>query len=352
MSKNRPKVVKWDDIYDPCRYSKLIVGNGLSIAVDRCFEYEKLSDCLPDNVDGNLLKKFFRKFNTYSFEYVMEILNTSIDSMECYISKDFNPEQDRSFKNVIKELKEYKKTVTQLFFEAIKQNHCKHSSVKKVLPEINKFLKCFDIVVSLNYDLIIYWSIMCQSEYIWDCFALQSKDKNTLCFDRSIASRENGTKVFYAHGNLILHKDTNGNTSKICKPNFEFPSGLLPIIRHRKLLPIIITEGTHDKKLRYIQRNSDYLGFIYDEIIPRPSDSLVIYGCSLENDHHILDKALEINYQKVAISLYRENYKPYHKLVELMNYHDHDADIICFDSESIFSKSTPEHQQEAADPLD
>lgn len=73
--------------------------------------------------------------------------------------------------------------------------------------------------------------------------------------------------------------------------------------------PLFIFENTTTAKEKAI-RNSPYLNFIFEEILPTPEmrKTLVIYGSNFrKEDEHILKKLKENSYlKKIAISVYED----------------------------------------------
>ena len=166
----------------------------------------------------------------------------------------------------------------------------------------------FETVVSLNYDLIVYWAALYGNNILgrWfkDCFVdgVFREDWNAA---REPYGAEGSTLFFYPHGNLVLARREPSDEGKISVRN---ANNLLGEIFNRweggTLIPIFICEGTSGHKFNSI-KDSGYLHRVYREVMPAIGESLVVYGWSMSGqDNHIIDSLKRGNIQRVAFSVY------------------------------------------------
>ena len=90
------------------------------------------------------------------------------------------------------------------------------------MPKITNFLERFDTVISLNYDLILYWAILWANDhstvkYFKDCFIKEGEFESDWHWLRGAYGGRESTLVFYPHGNLVLATDFFGDTRKIIR---------------------------------------------------------------------------------------------------------------------------------------
>lgn len=281
----------------------LIIGNGSSIAIDQCFNYKSIYDYAESkNLFDNKTKELFKAFKTQDFELVLKYLlhAQTINSILEIDNKKLTNNYDEIKNNLI---------------NIIREVHPEYSDVEEHLKQINKFLQNFKTVISLNYDLMLYWAIMLEREKYIDYF-------NHGKFDPTM-SRENRTEIFYLHGSLILGRDRYGNTIKLKASESQ---NLLNTIgdswENQEITPLFVSEGNSKNKLSYIQNNY-YLNYIYNNVLLRSHKTMTIYGWSFsEQDEHILKRMLgfrcryeHVNNKKIAISNFNSNYE-YCKRIE------------------------------------
>jgi len=297
------KIYKWKDIQKDFQ-DTIIIGNGGSIAVNECFKYPSIYEyALKEKLFSSKTIKLFEAFETKNFELVLKYI---------LHAKTVNKILDIQDKNLNEQYENIKSDLINI----IQKIHPEYSEIKHQLPTINQFLQKFKKVITLNYDLVLYWAIMFDNNNFIDYFTRQ-KQYSPLEFDVSM-SRLNRTEVFYLHGNLMLGKNRYGNTVKH-EANNEF--NLIDSISNSweeiQTTPLFVSEGSSDNKLSYIQ-NHHYLNHIYNNILPcHNHQNITIYGWSFsEQDEHILKKILgfrcryeKVIRKKIAISVFKNNEK-------------------------------------------
>ena len=142
------RIVKWQDIVDKAEWDTLILGNGASMAVSPEFGYEPLLKAAAKRrFISKDVKKVFRELDTTDFELVMRALQQTHRINELLRVQD-----DRS--------SEAYSSLQDALIKTVGEVHPRHEDVSSRLDRIGGFMKPFDTVLSLNYDLIVYWAIM------------------------------------------------------------------------------------------------------------------------------------------------------------------------------------------------
>ncbi|WP_157091975.1 DUF4917 family protein, partial [Proteus myxofaciens] len=174
-----------------------------------------------------------------------------------------------------------------------------------------QFIKQFNTIFSLNYDIMLYWTIMQVNDnhpypLFKDCFTHRYFNED---FEDFREYRGNTSSlVFYPHGNLILAKDENDEELKLTINN---SNNLIDQISNNwndnNYSPLFVSEGTSEDKLKTI-RSSNYLTRIYHEAIPTINDSLLILGWSMgTHDEHILKQIPFNKIRHLGIVVYMDN---------------------------------------------
>lgn len=340
-----PKILNWKSIESQFD-DTIIIGNGASIAVYDKFNYQSLKQYADENEKfSDDIARLFEKFSTDDFESILKIL---------FIAKDVNSILEIS-DDKTKRL--YQETRNSLI-ETIKEIHPEYNTIENKLSNINKFIKKFKIILSLNYDLIIYWAIMYSidkdEKYRFKDFFINGdfdidimlKDVNTQKPNKHYKTKN--SFIFYPHGNLIFTTNYKKETKIKVHNRLNLLEEITNKWKNNNTNPLFISEGTSKEKLRSIY-NSTYLRTVYDKILPLKKKSLVIYGCSFtDNDLHILESILRFSnkfeyfddnfdgYPKIAISVFNKDIE-YCKNIEnkikkiLQN---KEVEIIFFDSQS------------------
>tara|TARA_R110002110_G_scaffold127901_8_gene307106 strand:- start:997 stop:1671 length:675 start_codon:yes stop_codon:yes gene_type:complete len=160
----------------------------------------------------------------------------------------------------------------------------------------------FSKVLSLNYDLIVYWAAMLGNDNIgsWhfkDCFNGERKFGEWRDAD--------GTLFFYPHGNLVLHHHEFSSVKKITAGSVDLLGSILRKWETDDLAPAFVCEGTQESKQQSIS-SCDYLEKLFYEVLPDLGPNIVIYGWSMaEQDEHLLQQISKSKAKKIAVSVYK-----------------------------------------------
>ena len=141
------KILKWENI-KPAFYHKLLLGNGASRAIWDELKYHSIYQAAEKHgrIDENL-KDLFSDFRTSDFEYILRLLRQT--NMVNRILRIEDKKTNLLYNNL-----------RQTLIDTIRDNHPKHEQVNTFLIPIAKFMSRFKEVISLNYDLIVYWAML------------------------------------------------------------------------------------------------------------------------------------------------------------------------------------------------
>ena len=131
----------------------LLMGNGFSRACkDDIFSYESLFT-RADFSDIPLAEKAFSALDTTDFEVVLSTLQKAAQLISVYAEE--YPELAELFAHDAEKLKD-------VLVEAIAQNHPEHpfEIPAEQYARCKKFLSHFDRKFTVNYDLLLYWTVM------------------------------------------------------------------------------------------------------------------------------------------------------------------------------------------------
>ena len=155
------KIADWSEIAEDFREG-LILGNGASIALHQELAYQSLlEEARRRNLISQNVQGIFNHLHTKDFERVLRMLRHTSKINKALKIKDTKTK--KAYESIRTALM---KTVTTI--------HPAHTMVSNKLPQIAKFMKRFKIVVSLNYDLLVYWTMLWENERhpnrFKDCF--------------------------------------------------------------------------------------------------------------------------------------------------------------------------------------
>lgn len=281
----------------------LILGNGASMAVSSSFSYTNLfGKACNDSILNQTSKNLFETLQTTDFELVMNKLRQAYIINEV-LQLDTDNVALHTYDNI-----------RQSLIKTIKEIHVQYADAIFQIDNIRKFLEKFKTVISLNYDLLIYWAIMASNDRkpykMKDCFT-NNIDGN-LGFEYDIEKLHepyNGgpdpTLVFYPHGNLILASNKNNDELKIRINNNTNLFDAIGEKWKQEYVPLFVSEGSSEQKLKAIRR-STYLNFVYENVLSHLEPTVIIYGWKLaEQEQHLIKKIFSNDkISNVYISMY------------------------------------------------
>lgn len=286
-----PELAGWDVVKATAGWSALLVGNGASRAVWDGFAYQSLySKACGNGIAsplGDAEQAVFDWARTSNFELVLQSLATARAVCQALgiDAQQITPRYDR---------------IRRALIEAVRATHIAWPSVpQRVLRAIRRELLEYDTVYSTNYDLLVYWSMMSEEggegfvDFFWnDHLAFSLTD---------VEVWRKATKIFFLHGALHLYRLSNGQTVK----RRASGGNLLRLFAVPYLgapVPLFISEGQADEKLRSIRR-SDYLSYCLSQLAT-DRGPLVVFGSSLgDQDSHIVNAIKSGPRRPVAVGL-------------------------------------------------
>ena len=285
----------------------LLLGNGFSIAYDsKIFSYNALHDFIK-NLNDKDLTTILGVIETKNFEVIMQYLDNFAALIAAFGG---DPALKARVDNASAKLK------TSLL-EAVKALHPEHvfTIPEKQSKACAEFLKVFfesgGNVYSTNYDLLLYWVLMRNSDttHVDGCGReLENLEDGFVPAEDQVWSdlfwgpNRDDQNVFYLHGALPFF-DTG---VAVVKEEYDAYNYLLHKISARMEngdYPIFVTAGDGHQKLKHITHNQ-YLTFCYDSLC-EVGGSLVTFGFNFgPYDEHIIDAINRAAKQKLPDKLW------------------------------------------------
>jgi hypothetical protein len=293
------EIVQWNSIQEEYQNGSLLLGNGSSIAVNNCFNYSSLYEKATEL--GHLtvnVQAVFDKFGVEDFELVLrrlwqaKLVNEALELPR--------GEVDSAYEEV-----------RQALISTVRDTHVSYDNAREHLENIYLFMQGFDFVISLNYDLIVYWAAQLGNRTLgrWfkDCFN-GSRFRNDWHNLSTPYGATGVTLFFYPHGNLVLRREGFSGERKIQTDNSD---NLLEAILEKwtsdNLAPAFVCEGTEDNKRDAIS-SCNYFERVFYEVIPSLEVTLVVYGWGVgDQDKHIIEQISKSNVTKIAVSIYGDD---------------------------------------------
>ncbi|EJH2661360.1 DUF4917 family protein [Salmonella enterica] len=307
----------------------ILLGNGASIAVSPRFAYRSLLDCVRQRESlAEDARRLFDFFETEDFELILRIVWQASN-----VNKSLRIEDARTHEAYL--------SIRECLIQAVRDVHPEYNEVSEQLPCIYSFLKRFNTVISLNYDLIVYWTMtyglgINDRHRFKDCFLAKgvfAEDWQRL--RAPYGDEQSSTLVFYPHGSLVLCRNRIEHEHKIHIRGSGLLGSILERWQSEEVVPLFVSEGTHKQKVNSIQ-NSSYLSTVYREVLVEPRESLVILGWGMgEHDIHLLKRMAGTGIQRVAVSVFRRDQVYCNRASQLIKDNlGQDVRIEFFDSES------------------
>jgi hypothetical protein len=291
------KIKDWREL-EPEFNEGILLGNGASAAVHPGFRYVSLYEAASDR--GHLtdeVAKVFRAFEVDDFELVLRRLwHASL--------------VNRALSIPANKVEVAYEQVRQALIATVRDVHLPFNEALPHLGNIYRFLSRFKTVLSLNYDLIVYWAAMHSRRELgnWfkDCF-ITDKFREEWWSLREPKDADGATLFFYPHGNLALIRNIAEEERKVIAGGRDLLGEILSHWQTGNAAPLFVCEGTSRHKRNAIG-TSAYLQQVYADVIPFVGTSLVIYGWSMgEQDKHILDQLKDARCRRVAVSVWQND---------------------------------------------
>lgn len=284
----------WQDIAAH-NWQALLLGNGASIALHQGFGYPTLHSVAASNQLLPTTAPIFASLGTTDFEHVL---------LACWYADRVN----RSLGGRAGGISAAYEEVRNALIESVHVVHPAHADIASELERVAAYATRFKTVVTLNYDLTMYWAMLLfnamHGPWFKDAFLHGEFIPAWEFLRRPYEGVGDATLVFYPHGSLSIARDYLGEETKLA----AIPSDLLGTITRTWTsgghIPVFVSEGTSKQKLAAIRR-SHYLSNVYERVLPTLGDSIVVYGWSVdERDIHIIEAIATSQPQCIAISVY------------------------------------------------
>lgn len=291
-------IAQWTQIAPNYQRGTILLGNGASMAVSPSFGYGSLlehaqrSGLLADDV-----YRLFRFFGTSDFELILRLVWQASN-----VNKSLEIPDHRTYQAYV--------NVRECLIQAVRNVHPEYDQVSSRLPSMYQFLKRFDTVISLNYDLLVYWTLtygfgIPDGHLFKDCFLGNGAFDDAWQRFREPYREQTNTLVFYPHGNLALCRNAVEQELKIHNAGAGLLEAILQAWRSERVVPLFVSEGTMQQKVSSIQ-NSYYLATVYREVLTSQRFALTLFGWGLgEHDRHLLKRMRGTEIQRVAVSVFR-----------------------------------------------
>ena len=262
----------------------LLLGNGFSIACRHdIFTYGALFERADFSALGPEVRAAFDRLGTTDFEDVMRTLTSASKLIRLYKPGD---------EVLADRLTHDANALREVLANAIAQSHPDHPFEIDAheYAACRHFLSDFKSIYTVNYDLLLYWTIM------------QEELEPSLKFDDGFRTPDSGPQdyvtwevektdnqnVHYLHGALHIF-DAGHEIKKYTWVNTG--ERLINQIRAAlaaNMFPLIVAEGGSEQKLAHIN-HSNLLSRSYRSFA-KIANTLFIFGHSLgDKDQHILD---------------------------------------------------------------
>lgn len=277
----------------------LLLGNGFSRSFkEDVFAYEALFDRADFKNLSPTAKKAFKALNTTDFEVVMRALRQAVALVNVYIQQPAA---------VVKAMAADADGLRDVLVQAIAGSHPErpNSVTQAQYKSCKQFLDNFGSIYTLNYDLLLYWTLMqdeIDPQIKCDDGFRQPEDGPEKYVTWEVQNT-NSQNIHYLHGALHIF-DAGSKIQKYTWSNTQI--ALIDQIRTALALnkfPIFVSEGTAEAKLDRIQ-HSGYLNRAYRSF-SAIGGALFIFGHSLaKQDDHILRLIERGKTQALYIGLY------------------------------------------------
>lgn len=311
------KILTFDDaIQHSARFKKrhLLLGNGFSIACrPKIFTYGSLFE-QADFSSAPRLPAVFKAVGTTDFEHVIKMLEDASRVLPVY---------SREAVEVAKQMAVDAESLKDILIQTVANNHpnIPNEIADEQFWACRKFLSHFlgdankdGKVYTLNYDLLLYWTLMHEDMGFENPINLarddgfgRDEDTEPEYVNWMGESGARTQRVHYLHGALHLF-DAGAELQKYTWVNTGKP--LLEQAREAmgtNKFPLFVAEGKSNQKLDKI-KHSAYLHHSYKSFssqMAQRSDALFIFGHSLaDNDKHILKKISRGKIAQVYVGLY------------------------------------------------
>lgn len=297
----------------------VLLGNGFSRACrNDIFAYEALFDRADFGVLSANAKRAFEKLKTTDFEVVIRALRNAAILCELYSGKE---------DALSDELLSDADGLREVLAAAVAHSHPSRPNdiSDEEYTACRGFLVNFDKIYTLNYDLLLYWTVMheeLEPKVLADD-GFRSPDEKDVEYVTWEIGNTNKQNIHYIHGALHLF-DAGSELKKYTWSR----TGVALIDQIRTSLaadmyPLIVAEGEAKQKKAKVDHSS-YLSRCYRSF-GSITGSLFVHGFSLsDSDSHLVKAIAKGKLSELYVSLHgdptsKENINIIEKVIQLPN---------------------------------
>ena len=254
---------------------RLLLGNGFSQAYYGS-SYTALFNAIGEEKKNERIKKLFDLFGTSNFEMVMsclknaQLLSQIYDFSDSEIKKDYERIRDALAEAI---LKVHPESTIQ-----IPENH-------KI--SCQKFLKKFDDIYSVNYDLLLYWVVLQGPEVSFGDYFFRDQDTPSEYCEYFEDGSKTTKHILFLHGALHLFLKNGITTKKVLGTDRPLISQIKSAIESGHY-PLVVAEGDSKSKINQIKSNP-YLNHAFSKF-SLCGGQIFSFGFSFsDQDKHIVD---------------------------------------------------------------
>jgi hypothetical protein len=280
-----PEIITFDEAIKATedKDRTLLIGNGFSATY---FSYKTLL-AASGIAEGSALRNVFDALRTVDFEKVVRALEDA-----SLIEAAYGHEGRAT------DLSKDAQTVRESLVQAVNATHPAHREDLDYSISA-AFLRHFNTVFSLNYDLLLYWTMLEETK-LRDGFGLGTQVGRFLGPFREDAY----CTVYNLHGGLHLFDNGDGEVIKALHTGDGVIATITDTIERKQRLPIYVAEGTSRQKMQKIESIA-YLRHCYAKLRENAA-TVIVYGHSAdESDAHIYRAIFESGVRHIYFGVYQ-----------------------------------------------
>jgi hypothetical protein len=292
-----PDILNFEEQLALVDKKNIIIGNGFGISFDRafgkeCFSWKNLLDLCEIGTDSPLYR-LLHECNL-DFELAHQKLNNAISVFREYSE----PEEKISF--FLQQIDFLREQLVVAVSSSHPNSFVNVSSEdERKIVNCRRFLKQFNEIYSLNYDLLLYWLRCYKQSYIGRDSFCNSSEHSDLVF-----SPDDDSNFLFPHGALFLNR--NGiSATKVRSSQYDPILAVVECNISDGVFPMIVSEGTGAQKQEVIKGNK-YLDYCFSRL-QQVEGTVFTFGCSFMEgkDEHIIQQLLRSPADKIVIGEYK-----------------------------------------------
>lgn len=303
MGKRSGNLISFQTALDEAQGKKrLLIGNGFSQACRKdIFSYGSLFEKADSHA-----KAAFGVLDTTNFENVIKALRDAAALTKIYAAKD---------KLLSATMKKDSDGLKKILVNTISKNHPLQPGElsEAEFLKCRAFLKNFDTIYTLNYDLLLYWTLMHVTGF---------EDKKDLIkcddgFRHPDGAEEseyvtweiensNDQNIHYLHGALhLFESDTELIKYTWSRTGIKLMDQINEALEN-DLYPVIVAEGTSHQKMTRIMKSAYLQRGL--KSLASTTGALFVFGMALhENDEHILKRLRKGKVSQLWVGIYGDS---------------------------------------------